>query len=135
DPYEDLDLIAELKRQVDCLVIIYHGGIEHYEYPSPSLQKKCRKFIDKGADFVTCQHSHCVGTLEEYANKKILYGQGNTLFGYRESDDSWNQGLLVKLRLSKTDLELELIPIHATKEGVKLMDGAKAKELLATLYS
>ena len=137
DPYEDLDLITEVKNKVDCLIVIYHGGVEYYEYPSPLLQKKCRKFIDKGADFVTCQHSHCIGTLEAYEGKKILYGQGNTLFGYREDNTSWNEGLLVKLNLIKKEGELRidttLIPIHAINKGIKLLDTAEAKQLIDNL--
>lgn len=137
DPLEDLDLIKEVKDQVDYLVVIYHGGVEYYEYPSPLLQKKCRKFIDKGADYVTCQHSHCVGTIEEYKEKKILYGQGNTIFGYRERNDSWNQGLLVRLKIikekNKVIVNTELLPIHAVKNGIELMESGKVKTLLEAL--
>jgi poly-gamma-glutamate synthesis protein (capsule biosynthesis protein) len=137
DPYEDFDRITEFRKQVDYLIILYHGGIEYYEYPSPLLQKKCRKFIEKGADLVTCQHSHCIGTLENYNDGKILYGQGNTLFGYREGNASWNQGLLIKLIFedTKTKPELEFIPIHATKKGIEKIDNIKSKELLETLHN
>ena len=137
DPLNDLDAIAEFRKQVDYLIILYHGGIEYYEYPSPLLQKKCRKFIEKGADLVTCQHSHCIGTFENYNEGKILYGQGNTLFGYREGNASWNQGLLIKLIFEdiKTKPELEFIPIHATKKGIEKVDNIKSKELLENLYN
>jgi poly-gamma-glutamate capsule biosynthesis protein CapA/YwtB (metallophosphatase superfamily) len=136
DPYEDLDSIAEFKKQVDYLIVIYHGGIEYYEYPSPLLQKKCRKFIDKGADFVSCQHSHCIGTMEEYANKKILYGQGNTLFGYRKGNNSWNHGLLVKIVIDTENriADVLLMPIHATVKGIEFMDAAQSTKLLSNLY-
>jgi len=136
DPYEDYDKIQAFKKNVDYLIVLYHGGIEYYEYPSPLLQKKCRKFIEKGADLVTCQHSHCIGTLEEYDEGTILYGQGNTLFGYKEGNDSWNQGLLIKLifndQLDKP--KLELIPIHATKKGIMCMEKTKGTELLEIVY-
>lgn len=137
DPYEDFDRISEFRQQVDYLIILYHGGIEYYEYPSPLLQKKCRKFIEKGADLVTCQHSHCIGTIEDYNQGTILYGQGNTLFGYREGDDSWNQGLLIKLTFEdkKTKPELEFIPIHATKKGIEKLDKSNSKELLESLHN
>lgn len=132
DLYEDYDKINTFKKEVDYLVILYHGGIEHYEYPSPLLQKKCRKFIEKGADLVTCQHSHCIGTIENYKDGAILYGQGNTLFGYRVGRNVWNQGLLIKLIFN--DLlekpEIVLIPIHATKKGISLMEKDKEIELL-----
>ena len=59
---------------------IINGGKEHYRYPSPDLQKICRKFIDKGADLVVCQHSHCIGCEEKYNHGTIVYGQWNFLF-------------------------------------------------------
>ena len=136
DPYEDYDKIEVFKKKVDYLIVLYHGGIEYYEYPSPLLQKKCRKFIEKGADLVTCQHSHCIGTIEDYNEGTILYGQGNTLFGYREGNDSWNQGLLIKLIFNNllAKPSLELIPIHATKKGISCIEPSIGAELLARMY-
>ena len=32
DPYETLDRIAELKAENDYVVVLYHGGKEHYRY-------------------------------------------------------------------------------------------------------
>lgn len=134
DPYEDLDLIAETKKKVDHLIVIYHGGVEYYEYPSPLLQKKCRRFIDKGADLVTCQHSHCIGTVEQYRDRNIVYGQGNTLFGYREGNDSWNRGLLLLLTLDHSGLKVELKGITAVKEGgIRLLTHEENEELLAEI--
>lgn len=132
DPYEDFDRISEFRQQVDYLIILYHGGIEYYEYPSPLLQKKCRKFIDKGADLVTCQHSHCIGTIEDYNQGTILYGQGNTLFGYREGNDSWNQGLILKLifKKSSSSPNIKLLPISATNEGIMLMSDEDSTQLI-----
>ena len=135
DPYEDFDRIAEFRKQVDYLIIQYHGGIEYYEYPSPLLQKKCRKFIEKGADLVTCQHSHCIGSIEDYNEGTILYGQGNTLFGYREGNDSWNQGLLLKLVFESGSNKpyIKLMPITATKSGIRLLSKEKSEELIKLL--
>lgn len=61
DPLESLDHISQLKKEVDYLVVLYHWGKEHYRYPSPNLQKTCRKLVEKGADLVVCQHSHFIG--------------------------------------------------------------------------
>lgn len=135
DPFEDLDLIEKTKALVDYLIILYHGGAEYYTYPSPLLKKKCRKFIDKGADLVTCQHSHCVGTVDDYKNKKIIYGQGNSVFGYREKCPSWNEGLVIDL-IWKDGLktpELQLVPIVATKSGIQKMNETSASELLSVV--
>ncbi|MDA3832994.1 MAG: CapA family protein [Spirochaetales bacterium] len=130
DPYESLDEIRTLRKECDYLILLYHGGIEHYVYPSPLLQKKCRKMVDVGADLVLCQHSHCVGTTESYSGGTILYGQGNTIFGYRENDPEWNEGLLVKItlteRLQRRDT-IEYLPIASDRTGVDLMPADLAK--------
>ncbi len=135
DPYEDLDLIEQTKAKVDYLIVIYHGGVEYYPYPSPQLKKKCRKFVDKGADLVTCQHSHCIGTIDNYKDKKIIYGQGNSVFGFRENDVSWNQGLLVEL-IWNNQVEapqVKLVPIEATKNGIQKMEESAGLKLLETV--
>ena len=68
DPMNSLDDVKLSKEdgKADFLIVLYHGGKEHYRYPSPQLQKICHKLIEKGADLVVCQHSHCVGCKEEY---------------------------------------------------------------------
>jgi poly-gamma-glutamate synthesis protein (capsule biosynthesis protein) len=132
DPYEDLDLIEQTKAKVDYLIVIYHGGVEYYPYPSPQLKKKCRKFVDKGADLVTCQHSHCIGTIDNYKDKKIIYGQGNSVFGFRENDNSWNQGLLIELIWDNQveSPQIKLVPIEATRNGIRKMEESVGLKLL-----
>ena len=80
DPLWSLDHVAELRGSVDYVIVLYHGGKEHYRYPSPMLQKTCRRLVDKGANLVICQHSHCIGCEEKYRDNMIGYGQGNFLF-------------------------------------------------------
>lgn len=65
DLLETPDHVAALKEQCDYVIVLYHGGKEHYRYPSPNLQKVCRKLVEKGADLVVCQHSHCIGCEEK----------------------------------------------------------------------
>ena len=96
DPLDSLDHIEKMKSRCDYVIVLYHGGKEQYRYPSPSLQKTCRKMIDKGADLVICQHSHCIGCKEVYNQKTIVYGQGNFHFTKRDNE-FWNTGLLVQL--------------------------------------
>jgi len=72
DPLESLDHIQRLKEKCDYVLVLYHGGKEHYRYPSPYLQKVSRKIVEKGADLVVCQHSHCIGCYEEYKDATIV---------------------------------------------------------------
>lgn len=123
DVFEDYDRVHELRTEVDFLIVLFHGGIENHRYPSPLLQKKCRKFVDSGADLVLIQHSHCVGSLEEYNGCKILYGQGNSIFGYRKGSKMWNEGLLVSVDV-ENGFKVELLPIE-TIEGGRLVKAGK----------
>ena len=131
DPYDSFERIATLKKSVDAVIVLYHGGIEHYIYPTPLLQKKCRKMVDAGADVVLCQHSHCIGTRENYNGGEILYGQGNSVFGYRKGDDSWNYGLIVKISLSETNLKVDYDVLENKPDGtVSLVEGEVRSKVL-----
>ncbi len=117
DPLESLEHITLLKAQCDYIIVLYHGGKEHYRYPSPNLQKTCRKIIEKGADLVVCQHTHCIGCEEEWLGGTIVYGQGNFLFDYQDNE-FWQTGLLISVDTSSR--EIEYIPLKKNAESVKL---------------
>lgn len=112
DPLESLDHIIDMKKKCDIIIVLYHGGKEYYRYPSPDLQRICRKIVDKGADLVVCQHSHCIGCEEEWNNGVILYGQGNFLFDNSNSE-FWKTSLLIALDIDENTKQtvVEYIPI------------------------
>lgn len=124
DPYCSGQLIQRLKSEADYVIVLYHGGIEHYAYPSPELMKKCRFMVDLGADCVICQHSHCIGTYEYYKNGYILYGQGNGIFGYRRKSETWNEGLLLNIIINDS-ITIEYNMMYATSRGIKVCDDKK----------
>ena len=80
DPFSSPQHVSELRRGCDAVVVLYHGGKEHYRYPSPLLRTRCRTLVDSGADVVVCQHSHCVGCEERWHGGRIVYGQGRRGF-------------------------------------------------------
>ena len=55
---------AEIKKQTDYVICLYHGGVEFYPYPTPEMQARLRRYIYAGADLVVSQHSHCIGCTE-----------------------------------------------------------------------
>lgn len=128
DPLESLDHIHILKNKCDYVIVLYHGGKEHYRYPSPYLQKVCRKMVQKGANLVICQHSHCIGSYEEYGGANIIYGQGNFIFN-KHSNKFWNTSLLIKVGY-KTEPIISYIPIVKNEYGVQLATGELGKEIL-----
>lgn len=130
DPFESLDHVSELKKQCDYVIVLYHGGKEHYRYPSPKLQKVCHKLVEKGADIVLTQHSHCIGTKEIYKNKLIVYGQGNFLFHKNDNNECWNNGLLLEIQLNKDGLSTKFYPLVKSEIGIRLADNEERTDIL-----
>lgn len=121
EPLDSLDHIAELSKNCDYTIVLYHGGKEFYRYPTPYLQKTCRKIIEKGANVVICQHSHCIGCFEHYTNGTIIYGQGNFIFDLNDQANMefYKTSLLVKLSFNET-VAISYIPIQKNGKGIRL---------------
>ncbi|WP_312562796.1 CapA family protein [Anaerospora sp.] len=128
DPFESLDDIQELKSKCDYVIVLYHGGKEYYRYPSPYLQKICRKMAKKGADLIICQHSHSIGCFEEYDQATIVYGQGNFLFDY-SNDPHWETSLLLRVNI-RDNLEVEYIPIIKLGKRIRLASDELSNDIL-----
>ena len=126
DPYDTHADIRKAKAEADYVIVMYHGGKEHCQYPSPRLRKLCRAMVNDGADLVLCQHSHCIGCAEEYNGGTILYGQGNFHFMYpTPRDRMWSEGLAVRVTLEDKPV-VEFIPTVLTSTGIRLMHGEEA---------
>lgn len=125
DPLETYEQVYDLKEHCNYVIVLYHGGKEHYRYPSPNLQKICRKFIDKGADLVVCQHSHCIGCEEKYNNGTIVYGQGNFLFD-RSDIDEWKTSLLIAVENGS----VSYIPLKKQDDKVRLASKIESEQIL-----
>lgn len=133
DPLESLDHITNLKKSCDYVIVLYHGGKEHYRYPSPYLQKVCRRMVEKGADIVVCQHSHCIGSFENYKRSVICYGQGNFLFDDSNSE-FWKSGLLIKLLFEKDHFTIKYLPLVKRNNSVRLASGIFSEEILHSFH-
>ena len=137
DEYDTMEDIRKAKNGCDRVIVIYHGGKELCQYPSPRLQKLCRAMIRNGADVVLCQHSHCIGCYENYQDGHILYGQGNfhfvnPSFLSPETAELWNRSLAVKY--DTTYNLIEFVPIVNTDCGITLAKGDE-KDLIMTAFA
>lgn len=127
--------VAAEREKLDYLIVLLHGGIEHYPLPSPRLKETCRFFIEQGANAVICQHSHCVGCYEEYLGGHIVYGQGNLVFQGNDYSRAWTEGVLVRLSIAGPgNAKMELVPYVQSRSrgvvGVAKMQAAEAQSLL-----
>lgn len=95
--------------------------------------KRCRAMAEAGADFIVCQHSHVVGTREGWHGSEILYGQGNSIFGYW-GEPTWDRGLICIIDLIGNEdgvqSNVRYFPIVATLEGEVLATDDEAYEVL-----
>ena len=126
DFLESFDHVADLRSNCDFVIVLYHGGKEHYRYPSPMLQRVCRKFVQKGADLVVCQHSHCIGCEEKYDAGTIVYGQGNFIF---DSERGLYSGTSLLIKLND-DFAVEYLPLVKVDKGVRLANGVDAQDVI-----
>ena len=130
DPFDTMEDIAEAKKNADYVIVMYHGGKEQSEYPSPRLRKACRAMVRAGADLVLTQHSHCIGCRERYRGGEILYGQGNFNFVEAENPDpQWQSGLIVRAAFGE-GMAVDYLPVVVTDTGVRLAAGAEKSGIL-----
>ena len=136
-PFDSIDQIREASQKSDILIVLYHGGKEYYEYPSPNLQRRCRKMVEAGADVILCQHSHCIGTYEEYKNGKILYGQGNLLLDQyvKAYEKYFSSGLLIQIVIEESTVRLEFIPIMKNGPSIRLANEEEKKKIISEIMN
>ncbi|MFC2821459.1 MAG: CapA family protein [Spirochaetales bacterium] len=129
--------VSELKKHCDKVIVLYHGGKEHYRYPSPGLRKSLKGFAKAGADLVIAQHSHCIGCMEKFKGAEIIYGQGNFLFD-GDKNPFWNTSLLIQADISRESAEVSYVPLERCGSGVRISDNdsilrdfkSRSKEIL-----
>ena len=110
NPIQQYYAIKEARTKADYVLVIVHGGHEHYQLPSPRMQETYRFFIDAGADAVVNHHQHCFSGYEVYHEKPIIYGIGNFCFDDNRSvDTKWNYGYMVKIEFNN-DITIENLP-------------------------
>lgn len=100
DEYVVCNDIKELKQDHDYVFVLYHGGAEHFQYPTPQTRRRFHRMADSGADYITAQHTHCIGCEEYYNGAYLLYGQGNFLFARQKKYPSLTkEGLISEIIL------------------------------------
>lgn len=125
DTVDNYNQITEARKDADIVIVIVHGGHEHYQLPSPRMKKLYRHFVALGADAVVNHHQHCYSGYEYYNGKPIVYGLGNFLFDSECLRKSfWNEGYCVMIDTGS--LEVELIPYTQCDEKANVVPMAES---------
>ena len=110
NPVRNFYTIKAAGQVSDRVIVIVHGGHEHYELPSPRMKETYRFFVDAGADAVIGHHTHCISGYETYKGVPILYSLGNFLFDqpFSGSITPWHTGMMAELEVSTKGLKHKL---------------------------
>ncbi|NVJ64200.1 MAG: CapA family protein [Flavobacteriaceae bacterium] len=102
--------ILEQKKQKKKVIVIYHGGVENLNIPSPNMVDRLRSLVDFGADLVISHHTHKISGWESYRDKNIFYGLGNFYFSNDVGINHTNEkGLLVEISENLKDFKLHFV--------------------------
>lgn len=113
NPIQQFYAIKEAKKCADIVLVITHGGHEHFQLPSPRMVETYRFFIDAGADAVVNHHQHCFSGYEVYNEKPIFYGLGNFCFDDPSINNGlWTEGYAVSIDFSTAKTSFEIYPYH-----------------------
>ena len=124
NPIRQYYCIQEAKKNVDYVLVIVHGGHEHYQLPSPRMQETYRFFVDAGADAVVNHHQHCYSGYEVYNGKPIFYGLGNFCFDWNGTPSKmWTEGYLVEIDFNN-DISFKIYPYcqYGNEATIKLLE-------------
>ena len=129
--------IAQLRPQVDFLVVSCHWGIEQIDYAPVDVVQAARALVDAGVDVVLGHHSHIFQSVERYAQGLICYSLGNFVF-----DTLWEpystQSAIVEITLALRDgakhITHEVVPVRINAAyQPEPLDGAERLRFLARL--
>lgn len=130
--YDDYDTMADIRKakaECDRVIVMFHGAKENCYYPSPRVRKIYRAMVDNGADVVLSQHTHCIGSYENYNGGHVLHGQGNFHFIWPDRPIGWKTSLAT---IYDTDTnEIEFIPLECAEKSIHIAKGEAKEAILA----
>lgn len=138
DIIENVKQINNVKQAVDLVMVIIHGGHEHYHLPSPRMVKQYRFLADQGADIVIGHHPHCIGGYEIYNDVPIFYSLGNFIFTRTSKYDSSYIGLILNLEIINNKIKnWVLIPTRQAKRDhwLSLLSGSEKGKVYEDIRS
>jgi len=131
DPIRNYQAINECRQVADTVIVICHGGHEHFSLPSPRMQELFRFYVDAGADAVVNHHPHCQSGYEVYKSAPIFYSVGNFLFDSQQRcSGPWTEGLAVELMLDGDAVDFRLHHFNQCADGTlfEVVDQQKASQ-------
>lgn len=105
--------VQELRKNVDWIVFVVHGGDEFSNLPMPYIRDRYIKLLNLGADIIVGHHPHVVQNYEYIENKLIVYSLGNFIFDtdYQRSFSYTDTGILLGIQFTKKNYSIDHLPV------------------------
>lgn len=115
NPFDLISLVNDIetfRSESDFMILLYHGGIESYNLPTPEMHRNLTFLAGRGIDVIVCNHQHVFSGCQKSGKCHIFYGLGNFIFDWPSiRKDPWNYGLILNLVIRGNELKsFELIP-------------------------
>jgi len=112
-----LEEIEKAKGFSDVVIVFCHWGAE-YVGPDQAMRNLGRQFIDAGAGLVIGSHSHVIGPMETYKEKRIYYSLGNFIFDqYFSEDVRRSLGIIVKINKKTKEFQFQEKNFYMNSNG------------------
>jgi len=112
-------LIQELKKAVDHIIMIIHGGTDFCHYPSPRMVDQYRFYAENGVSAIIGHHTHHVSGYEVYKGVPIFYSIGNLIYPYTWNSDC-QETLVIKFKATKDHLDFKILPYRFSTPNMRL---------------
>jgi len=134
DVIDNVKQIQAARRQAEHVIVIIHGGLEHFPLPTPLMVKQYRFYAEQGASAIVGHHGHIACGAEVHQRVPIFYGLGNFLLTIPTDRETCYTGLVLDLRARTGGaLSWSLVPVRQSKPDHRLsrLAGPEAAAVLA----
>ncbi|TET06150.1 CapA family protein [Candidatus Dependentiae bacterium] len=127
--------IANIRNNVDLLIISIHWGPNMREKPSQQFISFAHQMIDAGVDIIHGHSAHIFQGIEIYKNKLILYDTGDFVDDYRVDPILRNdRSFFYKVIIDKKSIrQIQLIPTLISNMQVNLASGKDYQEIISRI--
>lgn len=118
--------VADLREDVDLVMVVAHAGREYLPAPPPYVQRLFRSIASAGADVIIGHHPHVPQGVEIHGGVPIIYSLGNFILHQRRGSALRRFGLLATVEVAAGAVSgLRLIPCVIGESGARLASPAE----------
>lgn len=131
DPEPLKDLITEVRKNSDYVILLVHWGREDSHELEQVQIDTSKIYIDAGADIIIGTHAHVLQGIEFYNHKPIIYNLGDFIF----NDETKDTGIF-QIRLNANgNMDYYFIPAKEENEYTKLLHDNEKQQVINNMNS